>query len=103
MVAALSAAARLGILIKNVADIEMAAKINAFIFDKTGTLTTGELAVSRLAPLNGVAPADLLMAAAAAQKYNEHPPAQGPGALGLPAGVGLGVAESLCVTLRRGR
>jgi Zn2+/Cd2+-exporting ATPase len=41
MVAALSAAARLGILIKNVADIEAAAKINAFIFDKTGTLTTG--------------------------------------------------------------
>src|SRR3989440_10731323 len=50
MVAALSAAARLGILIKNVADIEMAAKINSFVFDKTGTLTTGELAVSRLAP-----------------------------------------------------
>src|SRR6185312_11114035 len=44
MVAALSAAARLGILIKNVADIELAAKINAFVFDKTGTLTTGQLA-----------------------------------------------------------
>src|SRR5438105_2539519 len=50
MVAALSAAARLGILIKNVADIELAARLNAFVFDKTGTLTTGELAVSRLAP-----------------------------------------------------
>ena len=50
MVAALSAAARLGILIKNVADIEAAAKINAFVFDKTGTLTTGQLAVSRLVP-----------------------------------------------------
>ena len=51
IVAALSAAARLGILIKNVADIELAARINAFVFDKTGTLTTGKLAVSRLAPL----------------------------------------------------
>ena len=51
MVAALSAAARLGILIKNVADIERPPAINAFVFDKTGTLTTGELAVSRLAPL----------------------------------------------------
>ena len=50
MVAALSAAARLGILIKNVGDIELAARINAFIFDKTGTFTTGKLAVSRLAP-----------------------------------------------------
>ena len=53
MVAALSAAARLGILIKNVGDIELAARINAFVFDKTGTLTTGKLAVSRLAPLDG--------------------------------------------------
>ena len=60
MVAALSAAARLGILIKNVADIELAAKINAFVFDKTGTLTTGQLAVSRLAPVDGVQPAELL-------------------------------------------
>src|SRR5437899_12103749 len=51
MVAALSAAARLGILIKNVGDIELAARINAFIFDKPGTLTTGKLVVSRLAPL----------------------------------------------------
>src|SRR6185295_15847638 len=52
MVAALSAAARLGILIKNVGDIEAAARINAFTFDKTGTLTTGNLSVSRLAPLD---------------------------------------------------
>src|SRR5882672_2464213 len=58
MVAALSAAARLGILIKNVADIELAAKINAFVFDKTGTLTTGQLAVSRLAPIGETKPAD---------------------------------------------
>ncbi|MGH7980431.1 MAG: heavy metal translocating P-type ATPase, partial [Limisphaerales bacterium] len=57
MVAALSAAARLGILIKNVSDIELAAKINAFVFDKTGTLTTGQLAVSRLAPLGETKPA----------------------------------------------
>ena len=67
MVAALSAAARLGILIKNVADIELAAKINAFVFDKTGTLTSGKLAVSRLAPQEGVTPAELLHIAAAFQ------------------------------------
>src|ERR1019366_625908 len=73
---AMSAAARLGILIKNVADIELAAKINAFVFDKTGTLTTGELAVSRLAPLNGVTPADLLRVAASAERYSNHPTAK---------------------------
>src|SRR5262245_60045259 len=76
MVAALSAAARLGILIKNVADIELAAKINAFVFDKTGTLTTGELAVSRLAPLGDTKPAELLRLAASAEKYSNHPTAK---------------------------
>src|SRR2546429_4346027 len=72
MVAALSAAARLGILIKNVSDIELAARINSFIFDKTGTLTTGKLAVSRLAPGEGVAPRELLGLAASAGKYCNH-------------------------------
>src|SRR6187401_1928472 len=76
MVAALSAAARLGILIKNVADIVLAAKINAFIFDKTGTLTTGELAVSRLAPIGETKPAELLRIAASAEKYSNHPTAK---------------------------
>ncbi len=76
IVAALSSAARLGILIKNVADIELAAKINAFVFDKTGTLTTGKLAVSRLAPLGDTKPAELLRVAASAEKYSNHPTAK---------------------------
>ena len=50
MVAALASAARLGILIKNVGDIEIAARINAFVFDKTGTLTTGETGSQSLGP-----------------------------------------------------
>ena len=89
MVAALSAAARLGILIKNVSDIEAAAKINAFVFDKTGTITTGKLAVSRLAPLNGVAPAELLRATAAAEKYSNHPTAKALSLLAQETGVPL--------------
>jgi Zn2+/Cd2+-exporting ATPase len=89
MVAALSAAARLGILIKNVADIELAAKINAFVFDKTGTLTTGELAVSRLAPLGEVKPAELLRVAASAEKYSNHPTAKALARLAAEAGVPL--------------
>lgn len=76
IVAALSAAARLGILIKNVADIELAARINAFVFDKTGTLTTGRLAVSRLAPLGRVTPAELLRVAASAERFSNHPAAK---------------------------
>ncbi len=89
MVAALSAAARLGILIKNVADIELATKINAFVFDKTGTLTTGELAVSRLAPLGETKPAELLRVAASAEKYSNHPTAKALAQLAAEAGVPL--------------
>src|SRR5216684_2584300 len=89
MVAALAAAARLGILIKNVADIELAAKINAFVFDKTGTLTTGQLAVSRLAPIGDTKPAELLLLAASAEKYSNHPTAKALGLLAKEAGVPL--------------
>ncbi len=102
MVAALSAAARLGILIKNVADIELAAKINAFIFDKTGTLTTGELAVSRLAPLNGVTPAELLRIAATAEKYSNHPTAKALAQLAGEAGVPLTEPKDFAETAGRG-
>ncbi len=89
MVAALSAAARLGILIKNVGDLELSAKINAFIFDKTGTLTTGQLAVSRLAPLGEIKPAELLHLAASAEKYSNHPTARALSDLAGEAGLSL--------------
>jgi len=102
MVAALSAAARLGILIKNVADIETAAKINAFIFDKTGTLTTGQLAVSRLAPLGETKPAELLLLAASAEKYSNHPTAKALAALAGDAGVPLAEPKDFVETAGRG-
>jgi Cd2+/Zn2+-exporting ATPase len=75
MVAALSAAARLGILVKDVADLEAAARLNAFVFDKTGTLTTGQLGVTRLAPADGVKPSELLFAAGSAERFSKHPAA----------------------------
>jgi Cd2+/Zn2+-exporting ATPase len=89
VVAALSAAARLGILIKNVADLELAAKINAFVFDKTGTLTTGKLAVSRLAPLGRTTPAELLRVAASAEQFSNHPAAKALAQLAEEAGLPL--------------
>jgi Cd2+/Zn2+-exporting ATPase len=102
MVAALSAAARLGILIKNVADIEAAAKINAFIFDKTGTLTTGQLAVSRLAPIGDTKPAELLLLAASAEKYSNHPTAKALASLAGEAGVPLVEPKDFTETPGRG-
>ena len=102
MVAALSAAARLGILIKNVGDIELAARINAFVFDKTGTLTTGKLAVSRLAPLGETKPAELLHIAASAEKYSNHPTAKALAQLASEAGVPLAEPKDFAEAAGRG-
>lgn len=102
MVAALSSAARLGILIKNVGDIELAARINAFIFDKTGTLTTGKLAVSRLAPIEGVTPAELLFVSASAEKYSNHPTAKALQDISGEAGVELAEPKDFAETAGRG-
>lgn len=102
MVAALSAAARLGVLIKNVADLELAARINAFIFDKTGTLTTGKLAVSRLAPLGDTKPADLLRIASSAERYSNHPTAKALAQLAEEAGLPLVEPQNFAETAGKG-
>ncbi len=102
IVAALSAAARLGILVKNVADLELAGRLTAFVFDKTGTITTGELAVSRLAPLGDTTPAELLFAAASAEKYSNHPTAKALASLAQEAGVTLVEPKDFTETAGRG-
>ncbi len=76
MVAAISAAARLGILIKKVGDLEVAGKLTAIVFDKTGTLTTGKLFVTKIEPASGIEPADLLKTAASAERLSKHPAAR---------------------------
>ncbi len=76
MVAAISAAARLGVLVKNVADLEIAGKMTALVFDKTGTVTTGRLYVTKLTPAEGVEAAELLADAAAAEQLSKHPAAR---------------------------
>jgi len=76
MVAALSCAARLGIYIKDVSNIELAKDLSAFVFDKTGTLTTGQLSVTRMMPAPGVDGADLLAAAGSAEHLSRHPVAR---------------------------
>ena len=76
MVAGLSAAARLGVLIKSVVTLEAARNLTAIVFDKTGTLTTGILQVTRLAPQEGVEPGELLRLAACAEQDSRHPVAR---------------------------
>ncbi|MBX3472574.1 MAG: cation-translocating P-type ATPase [Planctomycetes bacterium] len=73
MVAALSCAARLGILVKDARDLEVAGELTAVLFDKTGTLTTGKLAVVALEPAEGRDPGELLALAAAVASRSNHP------------------------------
>ncbi|MCP5488871.1 MAG: cation-translocating P-type ATPase [Verrucomicrobia bacterium] len=102
MVAALAAAARNGILVKNVSDLEGAARINAVIFDKTGTLTLGELGVARLAPVADISPSDLLEWSGTAEKFSKHPVAVALRKLAEQTGLLLGDPESMEETAGRG-
>lgn len=76
IVAALSSAARLGVLVKSVVDLESARNLTAMILDKTGTLTTGQLQVTRLSPAEGIEATELLRASAVAEQHSKHPAAR---------------------------
>ena len=102
MVAAVATASRLGILIKQVSDIELAARINAFVFDKTGTITTGTLKVSRLVPVDGVKGTELLEDTATAEQYSNHPTAKAIMTLADEAGLDLSEPEHFKETAGKG-
>jgi len=102
MVAAISAAARLGVLVKNVADLEIAGKMTALVFDKTGTVTTGRLYVTKLTPAEGVEPAELLAEAAAAEQLSKHPAARALHDVAKEANLSLPVAEGFQETPGKG-
>ena len=72
LVAGTGAAARAGILIRDVDALERAHRVNTVVFDKTGTLTLGRPTLLSLTALNPDEP-DLLRAAAAVQAGSEHP------------------------------
>jgi Cd2+/Zn2+-exporting ATPase len=71
IVAALSAAARNGVLIKGGAHLERLADIRVVAFDKTGTLTRGEPHVGEVIAIDGE-PAEILRDAAAVEARSEH-------------------------------
>ena len=75
VVAAVAAAARMGIFIKNISHLELASRISAFVFDKTGTLTDGLLSVVKLQGADGISPAELLRRAASVERFSNHPTA----------------------------
>lgn len=65
--------ARRGILIKQAQSLEMAGRLTAVVLDKTGTITTGRPAVTELICAAGTSEAQLLTAAATAERSSQHP------------------------------
>lgn len=71
LVAGLGAAAKSGILIKDIDSLERAAHLTHIAFDKTGTLTAGKPKVVRVVS-HGASENDVLAAAASVQASSEH-------------------------------
>jgi Zn2+/Cd2+-exporting ATPase len=72
IVSALTAASRVGVLIKGGAHLEELGKVRAVLFDKTGTLTRGEPEVTDVLAAPGYEPGAVLAAAAAVEARSGH-------------------------------
>jgi Cu+-exporting ATPase len=68
-----SAAASLGVLIKNAESLERLQRVDTIIFDKTGTLSLGTPAIATVTPLNGFAEERMVQLAVALESRSEHP------------------------------
>jgi len=73
IVAALSAAARHGVLIKGGVHLERVGDVRAIAFDKTGTLTRGTPEVVDVVALNGIGPRAVVSLAAGVEHRSAHP------------------------------
>jgi len=76
IVAALTASARNGVLVRGGSYMEAPASLRAVALDKTGTLTEGKPRVVRIVPVNGHSEVELLTRAAALESRSDHPLAQ---------------------------
>ena len=92
IVAGTGAAARAGILIKDVAVLEQAYRVDTVAFDKTGTLTRGQPVLTDIEPLSG-SDDELLGIAASVQAGSEHPLARAVLEAAKARGVGVKAAS----------
>jgi Cd2+/Zn2+-exporting ATPase len=74
--AALTSAARRGVLIKGGAYLELAGQIRAVVFDKTGTLTSGAPSLQSIEVFNGIDEKEAVRIAASLAAHTGHPLAQ---------------------------
>ena len=95
MIAGTSAAARLGILVKNAAALQQLARVDTVVFDKTGTVTEGQLAVQDTVrrPAEADNADELLAWAASAAQGSAHPVSLALGAAAAARGLSLAEAE----------
>ncbi len=73
IVAALTAAARQGVLVKGGQFLEATGSLRAIALDKTGTLTTGQLRVVEVVPMQELSAREVLRWAAALESASTHP------------------------------
>jgi len=74
--AAVSNAARNGVLVKGGVHIEQASRLRAVAFDKTGTITMGRPSLTDVISLSSLSEDDVLALAASAEHRSDHPFAQ---------------------------
>jgi len=73
IVAAISRAARAGILVKGGGFLEEVGRANVVLFDKTGTLTEGKPRVEAIVTVDGVSKEEVLAKAASVERHSSHP------------------------------
>jgi Cu+-exporting ATPase len=73
MLASIGASAKNGLLIRGGKYLEVLSKADVLLIDKTGTLTLGRPKLTNIVSLNGDKLQDILVLAASAERYSEHP------------------------------
>jgi heavy metal translocating P-type ATPase len=72
VIAGISRAADLGVIVKNGTAIEQLGRARAVVFDKTGTLTLGQPSVAHVEAADGVPAGEVLRLAAAVEQLSSH-------------------------------
>ncbi len=102
IVAALTASARAGVLIKGGAYVEAPGKTTALAMDKTGTITMGEPEVAAVHPLGKASAQDLMTLAAGLEARSSHPLARAILARAEAEGINVSAAQDTRTVPGRG-
>ena len=102
IVAALTASARAGVLIKGGAYVEAPGRTTALAMDKTGTITMGEPEVAAVHPLGGASARELMTLAASLEARSSHPLARAILARAEADGIDVSAAEDTRTVPGRG-